>query len=231
VDHRAAAIPARWWVVTAGLLATSLLANRLAPPAHLAIGLALALTLAVSAALAGLTPAELGLGAGRWRAGLRWGAVPVAVLVAAYAVALAVGPAREALADTTDRGWPAVALATLVVIPLGTVLPEELAFRGVLWALLCRRSGEWVATAGSSVLFGLWHVLPALGGGPANEVVVAAVGSGGTGTAIRVAGTVVFTAAAGVGLCWLRMRSGSLLAPTLLHWAVNGLGLLAVQLA
>jgi CAAX protease family protein len=229
MDDRAPAIPARWWVVTAGLLVTSLLANRIDAPAHLAIGLALALTLAVAAALAGLTRAELGLG--RWGAGLRWGAVPAAVLVAAYAIALAVGPAREALADTSDRGWPAVALATLVVIPLGTVLPEELAFRGVLWALLCRRSGPWVATAGSSVLFGLWHVLPALGGGPANEVVVAAVGSGGTGTAIRVAGTVVFTGAAGVGLCWLRMRSGSLLAPILLHWAVNGLGLLAVQLA
>jgi membrane protease YdiL (CAAX protease family) len=231
VDHRAPAIPARWWLVTAGLLATSLLANRLAPAAHLAIGLVLAPALAVSAGIAGLSPAELGLSPRRWRAGLRWGAVPVAVLTTGYAAALAVGPAREALAGTTERGWPAVALATLVVIPLGTVLPEELAFRGVLWALLCRRQGEWAATAGSSVLFGLWHVLPALGGGPANELVVGAVGGGAAGTAIRVAGTVLLTGVAGVGFCWLRTRSGSLLAPALLHWAVNALGLLAVQLA
>ncbi|MFI7415082.1 type II CAAX prenyl endopeptidase Rce1 family protein [Streptomyces sp. NPDC049627] len=32
------------------------------------------------------------------------------------------------------------------------------------------------------------------------------------------------TAAAGVVLCELRRRSGSLLAPMALHWAVNGFG-------
>jgi uncharacterized protein len=36
----------------------------------------------------------------------------------------------------------------------------------------------------------------------------------------------LFTAAAGVLLCELRRRSGSLLAPAGLHWAVNGLGVL-----
>ncbi|MGA5143427.1 type II CAAX prenyl endopeptidase Rce1 family protein, partial [Streptomyces azureus] len=32
------------------------------------------------------------------------------------------------------------------------------------------------------------------------------------------------TTAAGVVLCELRRRSGSLLAPAALHWAVNGIG-------
>jgi membrane protease YdiL (CAAX protease family) len=36
----------------------------------------------------------------------------------------------------------------------------------------------------------------------------------------------LFTAAAGVLFCELRRRSGSLLAPIGLHWAVNGLGVL-----
>ena len=43
------------------------------------------------------------------------------------------------------------------------------------------------------------------------------------------AGTVLVTGVAGIGFCWLRIRSDSLLAPALLHWAVNGLGVLAVR--
>jgi membrane protease YdiL (CAAX protease family) len=43
--------------------------------------------------------------------------------------------------------------------------------------------------------------------------------------------TIVATAAAGVILCEARRRSDSLLAPIGLHWAVNGLGVLAVALA
>jgi len=37
----------------------------------------------------------------------------------------------------------------------------------------------------------------------------------------------LFTAVSGVVLCELRRRSGSLLAPAGLHWAVNGLSVLA----
>jgi len=222
-------MPLAWLTVTVGLLLTSLVANRLAAPAHLAIGLASVLALAAVARLAALTPAELGLT--RWRSGLRWGGTSAAVVAAGYTLAVALGPAREALAASTDRTWPAVLAAVLAVVPLGTVVPEELAFRGVLWALLRRRHRDRVATGVSSVLFGLWHVLPALGGGAANEVATGALGGGAVATAVRVAGTVLLTTAAGVGFCWLRVRSGSLLAPALLHWAVNGLGLLAVRLA
>lgn len=85
---------------------------------------------------------------------------------------------------------------------------------------LRRQHGARAATVGSSVLFGLWHVLPALGSD---------AGPGGAGA--RTAGTVLVTGLAGLGFCWLRVRSGSLLAPALLHWALNGLGLLAVRAA
>ena len=220
-------MPLGWLTVTVGLLLTSLVANRLVPPAHLAIGLGSVLVLAAVARLTALTPAELGLS--RWRAGLRWGVASAAAVVLGYAIAL--GVARDALSGSADRSWPAVLLAALVIAPLGTVLPEELAFRGVLWALLRRRHGERPATVASSVLFGLWHVLPALGGGPANEVATGALGGVPAGTLARVVGTVLVTAVGGAVFCWLRVRSGSLLAPALLHWAVNGLGLLAVQLA
>jgi membrane protease YdiL (CAAX protease family) len=110
------------------------------------------------------------------------------------------------------------------------VIPEELAFRGVTWALLRRAGGRRVATLGSSVLFGLWHVLPALGGGPANETAAGALGEGAAGVAARAAGTVLVTFLAGLLLAALRAGSGSLLAPIGLHWAVNGAGIVLVHL-
>jgi len=118
----------------------------------------------------------------------------------------------------------------LVGLPLLTVIPEELAFRGVTWALLRRAAGTRAATLGSSVLFGLWHVLAALGGGPANETAAGALGEGPAGVAARVAGTVLVTFLAGLLLCGLRAVSGRLLAPIGAHWAVNGAGIVLVHL-
>ncbi len=53
------------------------------------------------------------------------------------------------------------------------------------------------------------------------------MGKGTSGQVISVLGTVAFTGLAGVVFCELRRRSGSLLASAGLHWAVNGLGVLA----
>src|SRR6478672_4283768 len=75
------------------------------------------------------------------------------------------------VAGSGSGSWTQALVQALVVIPLGTVIPEEFAFRGVLWGLLHRRSGRWTATLVSSALFGLWHVAPALGGGSANQAV------------------------------------------------------------
>jgi membrane protease YdiL (CAAX protease family) len=58
--------------------------------------------------------------------------------------------------------------------------------------------------------------------------VAGAVGDGPAGTVLRVVGTVLLTGLGGVVFCELRARSGSLLAPILLHWAINGLGELFV---
>ena len=137
---------------------------------------------------------------------------------------------RRDLVEPGGDSWGDVAVRLLVAIPLGTVLPEELAFRGVLWALLRRAGGLWTATLISSVLFGLWHVLPALSGGPANASLTGALGEGPVAATARVVGTVLFTAVAGVLLCALRAGSGSLLAPAALHWAANSSGAVLVKL-
>jgi uncharacterized protein len=83
----------------------------------------------------------------------------------------------------------------------------------------------------SSGLFGLWHVVPSLGGGTANAAMASVVGGDVVGTVVRVVVTVGFTSLGGVVLCWLRLRSGSLLAPVLAHWTVNGLGVIVILVA
>jgi len=194
------------------------------------IGLALTGGLAALARWAGLGLSDLGLARSTRTNGLRWGGACVAVAACGYGLALLVPAARNAV-DGPTGSWPQALIAAFVVIPLGTVIPEELAFRGVLWGLLRRSSGRGVATTVSSAVFGMWHVLPALAAGSANQALDAVVGGGALGLWLRVVGTVLFTAAAGVLFCELRVRSNSLLAPLLAHWAVNGLGVIFVQLA
>jgi uncharacterized protein len=213
------------------VLAVGLAVDRAVAGAHLAVGLGLAACLVAVARAVGLTAADLGLARPAWPAGLRWGGAAAALVAAAYAVVLLAAPLRHSLPEDTAGDGREVLTAVLVVIPLGTVLPEELAFRGLLLSLLGRGYGMLAGTLLSSGLFGLWHVLAALGGGAANTAITGVVGGGAPGTAARVVVTVVFTSLAGVALCWLRLRSGSLIAPALAHWTVNALGVIVIALA
>lgn len=188
------------------------------------LGAALLLALARGA---GLNADDLGIGRRSWRRGAAYALVCVSVVAVGYAVAALLPATRPAFLDTRYRNSPGAAMtAALLVVPLSTVLFEEVAFRGVLWVLLRRRAGAARATLVSSGLFGLWHVLPSLRLNRVNPAVAQIVGPDRTGQVLAVAGAVVFTTAAGALLCELRRRSGSLLAPAGLHWAVNGLGIL-----
>ena len=95
----------------------------------------------------------------------------------------------------------------------------------MLYGLARTAFGTVWATVLSAVLFGLWHVPVAPNLSRDNPAVGATFGS----SAI-VPATVAAMAAAGVLLCELQRRSGSLLTPAALHWAVNALGLLTAFL-
>jgi membrane protease YdiL (CAAX protease family) len=212
-------------------LAVAKVVDRAVPGAHVAVGLGLIACLVAVARAQGLTTADLGLAQSSRPTGLRWGATAAALVGTAYALSYVTGPVREALPDGEGGLGRAALWTVLVVIPLGTVLPEELAFRGLLLALLGRRYGLLAASLLSSGLFGLWHVVPSLGGGTANATMASVVGADAAGSVVRVIVTVVFTSLAGVVLCWLRLRSTSLVAPVLAHWTVNGLGVIVAALA
>ena len=121
-------------------------------------------------------------------------------------------------------------IALMIVIPLQTVIPEELAFRGVLHGALDRAYGVRGVFAAGSLLFGLWHIASSLGLTSGNRGLSGILGGGVAAQIAGIALAVLATAAAGAVFTWLRRRSGSLLAPIALHWSLNGAGALAAAL-
>jgi membrane protease YdiL (CAAX protease family) len=209
----------------AGNVATNLLV-----PAPLYVPAALLLTLLVllvAVRVGGCTAGDLGLEREHLGRGLRHGAAAAALLAVVLAVGAALPATRDLFADRrVDQDSVTLLLYhTLVRIPFGTVAPEETLFRGVLLGLPLRRWSPRAAVAFSSVLFGLWHLLPARDVAGFNPVVAAAA----QGTPRQVLSVVLAAAAtalAGAGLCWLRLRARSLAAPAVLHLAGNGLAYL-----
>lgn len=178
-----------------------------------------------AASASGLTAADMGFGRGRWRPG-RLGSRLAAAAAAGWVLAAVIPAVRPVLDDqrVTTLDGRAVAYQAMVRIPVGTVLWEEVAFRGVLQAALRRVMSENAAIAVTSGVFGIWHIRPTAGALRINGL------DGGRGQAMAgvVAGVAV-TTAGGVLLSWLRARSGRLAAPVLLHAALNCGGLVTAR--
>ncbi|HEY7859392.1 MAG TPA: CPBP family intramembrane glutamic endopeptidase [Candidatus Nanopelagicales bacterium] len=169
---------------------------------------------------------QLGLGPGTWLPGLVWGLACIGAVLLVYLVGTAFPFTRKFFFDERTGGQTGRDLMrnALFIVPFGTVLMEEVAFRGVLLAMVHSRFGLVWGIAVSSFVFGLWHILPSLSMHQSNAAVSSIVGEGRTGQAISVVLTVLGTAAAGVLFCFLRQWSGSLFTPMGLHWALNGFG-------
>ncbi|MGH3344134.1 MAG: lysostaphin resistance A-like protein [Carbonactinosporaceae bacterium] len=217
-------------LVVAVLAAANVLNNRVFPAAYPVTGLVAAAFLVAIAQGAGLGYRGLGLGRGSLVPGLRWALLVLGFVAVLYALGAALPWTQGLFLDRRVAGAGAgqVAYQVLLRIPLGTVLLEEVAFRGVLYGLLLRERGVVAATVGSSVLFGLWHVLPALATLPSHPLLQDRLG--GAGVMLTIVGAVLATALGGVLFCELRRLSGSLLAPLGLHYAFNGLGFLIAAL-
>jgi CAAX protease family protein len=195
-------------------------------PRHtgLVAGPLVAAALVILARQAGLSWHDLGLSRRTLLPGLKYAVGAVLAVAVVYGVGIALPLTRPAFHDVRYHLHLGAALLTaFIVVPIGTVLLEEVAFRGVLLGLVRKHRGATWASITSSVLFGMWHILPSLRLGQANQAVGAVLGAS---PIWPVLGAVAFTALAGLLLCELRRRSGSLLAAAALHWATNGLGLL-----
>jgi uncharacterized protein len=177
------------------------------------------------ARLDGLSWSRLGLGRDRLASGCRWALGAIGVVAGVYVVGVMLPLTRPAFQDVRyDLPLDDVLWKAFVAIPFGTVLLEELAFRSVLWGFLSRHMQEWHVLLTTSVIFGFWHVFPALRAGESNRGVSDAVGEG--GSAAVVVGTVALTTLGGLVFGELRRRSGSVFASAGAHWATNALGVL-----
>lgn len=218
----------RW---QAGLFGAFLVANNVALTqthgwARFSAGILAYLVLFGLIALSGLTRSNLGLSRTRVRSGLLLGLRVSMVIAAGLLVAFLVSPETFQDERYHQSIWLALAFA-LFVLPLETVLFEELVFRGVLWGYVRKVKNAQVATHVSSAVFGLWHIAPSL----AINAATITVGGISIHRGLLIAGTVAVTYGAGVLLCELRRRSDSLLAPILVHWTINGVATLLAALA
>lgn len=191
--------------------------------------------------LCGLVATAALLGVGRW-SGLRlraigldrrrlrrpvvFGLAGLGAIGVVFAVAVSVPALRglfgDGRLDTPDVGT--LLWVTLIRIPLGTVLLEEIAFRGVLPALLgAGDRWRWRPVLLAAGLFGLWHAFPSVA-----LVQNATIDSAFGGVPIVVVSVLAMLAAAvaGVALHWWRHTGRGLLAPMLVHLATNSGGVL-----
>ncbi|MDX6396356.1 MAG: protease family protein [Streptosporangiaceae bacterium] len=176
-----------------------------------------------AAAASGLTATDIGVGRATWLPG-RLGSQLAATVAAAWLLIVVVPATHPLLKDKRIGALDgrAIAYQAVVRIPIGTVLWEETAFRGVLQAGLRRVMPEGAAITVAGGVFGIWHIRPTIQALRVNGLA--------DGRRQAIAGAlagVAVTTASGVFLSWLRERSGRLAAPALLHLATNCGGLVA----
>lgn len=169
------------------------------------------------ASAAGVGTADMGLSASATGPSVGVG-VASGLAVASVVVAAVVPATRRLFADRRMDGVGPLGTAyrAAIRIPLGTVVLEEVAFRGVLVALLGLVAPLGWAVVVACVLFGLWHVVPTVAALDVNGLAADR-----TDRALVLAGTVTVMAGAGLFLCWLRLATGSLAAPAIVHIAVT----------
>jgi uncharacterized protein len=207
-------------VTIAALLGYDVARSTIVPDsAHFVTNTAAIAFIAAIAVAARLSLDDVGLSRDALPAGLRVGCLAVLVVGVVVAAGVTVaGRDTPLVGDHLGRSTGDVLVQALVEIPIGTVLLEEFAFRGVLGALFHRMSSPWRAVAATSLLFGLWHVPGAWSGLDLDGVA-------------GVFGVIAATTAAGVVFQLMKDHTRSLVAPGLAHWATNGLSLLIVRFA
>jgi membrane protease YdiL (CAAX protease family) len=120
-------------------------------------------------------------------------------------------------------GSPELAAHVLVLLPLGVVVPEEIAFRGTLLALAMRSMGLRRSVFVSAIAFALWHV----------SVIVATVRDTTLGPPspwfpVACIGAWLVVVAGGVAFVLLRVRTRTITTTMAAHWLFNAVLLIGL---
>ena len=182
--------------------------------ALVAVSVAFARALDLDAAAVGLGRVGFARGAALG-AGLGLAGATVAVAALRLVAPAIVGQPVEyaPLAQVTEVE---LARHVAVFLPLGTVIPEEGAFRGVLLGGLLRRMRQRDALIISGLAFALWHL-----GVAVVTVDDTTLGSPSPWFALAVVVALALVLLGGSALAWLRLRTRSLATTIAFHWAFN----------
>ena len=220
-------------VVIVILIISNVMANRILPSwAYVPWNLAVAGALLLISRWAGSGPKAIGLDIRHWHRPVALGLLLAALVALIFTIGMLLPATRDAFLDTrASRNSAAMMLyQVLIRIPLGTVILEEIAFRGVLPALMGAAPAirwRWWPVLGASFLFGLWHILPSLGLNSGNAAVADVLGGDQVAAVVL---AVVSMTAAGIALCGLAWVGKGIKTTMLLHWATNSLGFVAAWL-
>lgn len=122
-----------------------------------------------------------------------------------WLIAIPVLTAALPLSGLTNVGWADVAVSTVVIIGVGTLLVglgEELYIRGILLVSVRERHGELAALLITSITFGLAHIVGDLFSGAPSGFVLVQVSA---------------LSMSGVAYYWVRRVAGRLWAAVLVH--------------
>jgi membrane protease YdiL (CAAX protease family) len=109
-----------------------------------------------------------------------------------------------------------LAVHTAFFLPLGAVIPEEVAFRGTLLAGLLHRMGLRAAILASALTFALWHGFVAIA-----TVADSTLGQSPGWWVFGIAAALVILFVGGTIMAILRMTTGTLTTSIAAHWVFN----------
>jgi membrane protease YdiL (CAAX protease family) len=111
----------------------------------------------------------------------------------------------------------------LIRIPLGTAIFEEMLFRGIFLGLLLKELRPQGALLSSSLMFGVWHIVPAL------KVMFRNFGVSSVlpGTGMFILG-ILGAVIAGYFFGWVRIRTNNIIGPVIAHLLINDIALVAI---
>jgi membrane protease YdiL (CAAX protease family) len=221
------------WGIVAQAAGLDYLLNGPVPPRlHLPATLAASTALTAFALRQGASLEDLGMAPADVPRGILYGLAAGLPLGAAIGGSAVAGISRDFYSVYTRESISGhsprrAAFEVFLRAPAGTALLEEVLFRGAMVAIFSSRRSPQSVAAITSILFGLWHIPPALRHSlPATERQVRPLDE----IATWVVGSVVTTTAGGLFLSWLRRRSRSTIAPWIAHAAANGGGIAAAWL-
>ena len=232
VESRTAATTRRRaaWLAVGLLVVSNVMSNRVLPEwAYLPWNMAIAGVLILIAHRAGFDFSGVGLAFRSWHRPVGVGLILVACTAIVFAIGLVLPATKDAFIDARVSGtsFGNMLFQVLIRIPLGTVLLEEIAFRGVLPTLFGANPAltwRWRPVLASSALFGAWHILPSSALTNGNSAVHEMFGGSMVVVAVL---AVASTMLVGVLLCLACYVGRGLKASMLVHWATNSLGFVA----